>query len=172
MSRSRPVQESFWLFFKTVLASSWTSGQMSLWKNRPKCGPIHSLSKLMHNLNRETKEPKNVGYFYNVWKTVQRKHSPIGQNFAQSGHPDYESYWVQHYCHNLRYNELAQMVDSWSEILCPSGPILTTTKLRTDFCRRGLVVLLINNRWFESRPRIRFYLGPEFPDGLFSNQKS
>jgi hypothetical protein len=41
----------------------------------------------MHNLDRETKEPKNAGYFYNFWKTVQRKQSLIERKFAQSGHP-------------------------------------------------------------------------------------
>jgi hypothetical protein len=37
----------------------------------------------VHNLNRETKEPKSVGHFYNFLKTGQRK-----QSFAQSGHPE------------------------------------------------------------------------------------
>jgi hypothetical protein len=36
----------------------------------------------MYNLHRETKEHKNVGYFYNFRKTGQRKQSPIGRKFA------------------------------------------------------------------------------------------
>jgi hypothetical protein len=32
--------------------------QMSLLKNRPKCSPIHLMSKLMHNLKRGKSSPK------------------------------------------------------------------------------------------------------------------
>jgi hypothetical protein len=41
---------------------AWAQGdRMSLWKNRPKCGPIHFLSKLMHNFNVGKCSPKCSG---------------------------------------------------------------------------------------------------------------
>jgi hypothetical protein len=50
------------------------------------------MSKSINNLNREIKESKNVGYFYNFRENAQRKQSLIGRKFAQSGHPDSSLY--------------------------------------------------------------------------------
>jgi hypothetical protein len=44
------------------------------------------LSKLIQNLSRGNKQPKNVSYFWNRPKTTQ-KTSTIRQKFAQTGHP-------------------------------------------------------------------------------------
>jgi hypothetical protein len=44
-----------------------------------KCSPNHILSKLMHELDRKIKWPKNVGYFSNFHLTAQSKQSPIGR---------------------------------------------------------------------------------------------
>jgi hypothetical protein len=46
--------------------------QMSLLKNRPKCGPTHFLSKLIHNFYRGKKLPLNRDSFFFFLKIAQR----------------------------------------------------------------------------------------------------
>jgi hypothetical protein len=62
--------------------------------NRPICSPTNFLSKsictYVRNLYLGKKSPQTLGYFSNFYKNVQSKRSPIGRNFAQSGHPDFQ----------------------------------------------------------------------------------
>jgi hypothetical protein len=46
--------------------------QMSLWKNRPQCSPTHVLLKLLHNVCRGKRNPKNLGYFCNFQNIKNR----------------------------------------------------------------------------------------------------
>jgi hypothetical protein len=61
--------------------------QMSLWKSCPKCSPTHFLWNLIQNVFFVKTSIPNIWAFSLVKKTAQRKQSPSGRKFAQSGHP-------------------------------------------------------------------------------------
>jgi hypothetical protein len=69
------------------------SDQMRLWKNSPKCSPTH-----LYTTFSWKKEPQLwTMHFCNFQKTDQRKQSPNGRKFAQSGHPvdDFLIFWLK-----------------------------------------------------------------------------
>jgi hypothetical protein len=60
---------------------------MSWEKNRPKCGPIYFCQNYCITFTVE-KVAQNFGSFCNFRKkTTQSKQPPMGEKFAQSGHP-------------------------------------------------------------------------------------
>jgi hypothetical protein len=73
--------------FESVCLPCMQGDQMSFRKIWTKCRPTHFLSKLVHNLSRSRKQPKNLAYLSNFQKSAQSKQSPNRQNFAQSSDP-------------------------------------------------------------------------------------
>jgi hypothetical protein len=61
----------------------WHGDQISLWKNRPKCGPNHFLSKLINYFFCGKKWPKNRAT-YVIYKNCP-SYSPNRRKFAQPG---------------------------------------------------------------------------------------
>jgi hypothetical protein len=75
------------LFCIRVSLMAWVTTRVTRWVCEKMWPNTFFLSKLLHNLNRRTMEPKNVGSFSNFQKTAQSKQSLFGRKFAQSGHP-------------------------------------------------------------------------------------
>jgi hypothetical protein len=64
--------------------------QMCFWKNRTKRSPTRFCQNQCITSTTEKGIPKmHIGYFSNFQKSAQRKQSPNGLKFAQSGHPGY-----------------------------------------------------------------------------------
>jgi hypothetical protein len=59
---------------------------------------MHFCPKLMHNLNRGKKKPKMWAASVIFQIPAQSKQSPIGRQFAQSGHPATYVYFVLYFC--------------------------------------------------------------------------
>jgi hypothetical protein len=50
------------------------------------------LSKFLHDFLPWTEQAKNMGFLWNFQKTTRSKQSSNGRNFAQSGHPDRDTF--------------------------------------------------------------------------------
>jgi hypothetical protein len=63
---------------------------MCLWKNRPKCSPIHfaNITKVIHTLEKVTQKCRRI---FSFLITAQSKQLPIWRKFAKSGHPGFNA---------------------------------------------------------------------------------